>query len=150
VGPVGLVLKAGIWYLVAQKGSSFRTYRVGKISDAEALDDPYTRPAKFDLAGWWARSSREYEASSYTHSATIRLSPRGRSRLDLLGPYVVEAAATTASEPDNEGWIRCTIPLESAGQGIPELLRLGVDVEIVSPVALRNQMVQVLHGMLEH
>lgn len=76
VGPIGLVLKAGIWYLVAQKGNSFRTYRVGKISAAEALDEPYVRPPKFDLAGWWARSSREYEVSSYGNSAIIRLSPR--------------------------------------------------------------------------
>jgi len=150
VGPVGLVLKAGVWYLVAQKGSAFRTYRVGRISEVEALDEPYTRPPKFDLAAWWARSSREYEVSSYTNSATIRLSPRGRTLLDLLGPYVLEAVAKTASEPDRQGWIRCTIPLESAGYGIPELLRLGVEVEVISPPALRTQIAQVLRNTLLH
>jgi predicted DNA-binding transcriptional regulator YafY len=111
VGPLGLVLKAGIWYLVAQKGSSIRTYRVGRISEAEALDEPYVRPTNFNLAAWWARSSREYEESSYHDSATVRLSPRGRSLLDLLGPYVVEAVARSASKPDKWGWVRCTIPL---------------------------------------
>jgi predicted DNA-binding transcriptional regulator YafY len=150
VGPVGLVLKAGIWYLVAQKGNSFRTYRVGRISEAEALDEPYTRPPNFDLAAWWARSSREYEVSSYTESATIRLSPRGRSLLDLLGPYVVEAVAKTASKPDRRGWVRCTIPLEPAGLGIRELMRLGVEVEIISPGALRTRMAQVLRNTLRH
>ena len=150
VGPVGLVLKAGIWYLVAQKGNSFRTYRVGRISEAEALDESYSRPPKFDLAAWWTRSSRDYEVSSYTGSATIRLSPRGRSLLDLLGPYVVEAAAKTASEPDRRGWVRCTIPLEAAEFGIRELMRLGVEVEVISPVALRTQMAQTLRHTLQH
>jgi predicted DNA-binding transcriptional regulator YafY len=150
VGPVGLVLKAGVWYLVAQKGNAFRTYRVGKIRDAEALDEPYTRPQKFDLAAWWARSSREYELSSYTGSATVRLSPRGRSLLDLLGPYVVEAVAKTASAPDEHGWVRCTIPLESQDHGIPELMRLGIEVEVISPAALRTRMAKVLRDTLQH
>jgi predicted DNA-binding transcriptional regulator YafY len=149
VGPVGLVLKAGVWYLVAQKGTSFRTYRVGRISEAEALDEPYTRPLKFDLAAWWARSSREYEVNTYRDSATIRLSPHGRSLLDLLGPYVMEAVAKTASEPDRHGWVRCTIPLESAEHGFRELMRIGDDVEVISPVALRTQMAQTLRKTLQ-
>jgi predicted DNA-binding transcriptional regulator YafY len=55
VGPLGLVLKGGVWYLVAQKGNAFRTYRVGRISGAEALSENYPRPPKFDLGAWWAK-----------------------------------------------------------------------------------------------
>jgi predicted DNA-binding transcriptional regulator YafY len=149
VGPVGLVLKGGIWYLVAQKGNAFRTYRVGRISQAETLDEPYARPPKFDLAAWWKRSSREYEVSTYRDTATVRLSPRGRSLLGLLGPYVVEAVAKTASEPDERGWIRCAIPLESGDLGIRELLRLGADVEVVSPASVRTSITQALRGALQ-
>ncbi|MEO8754138.1 MAG: YafY family protein, partial [Casimicrobiaceae bacterium] len=148
VGPVGLVLKAGIWYLVAQKGNAFRTYRVGRIADAEALEEPYDRPPKFDLAAWWARSSHDYEASSYRDSATVRLSRRGWSLLELLGPYVVESAAKTASKPDRRGWVRCTIPLEAGETGIRELMRLGVELVVVAPAALRKQMAQTLRQML--
>jgi predicted DNA-binding transcriptional regulator YafY len=150
VGPLGLVLKAGVWYLVAQKGNSFRTYRVGRISEAEVLDEPYSRPPRFDLAAWWERSSREFEESSYRESATVRLSPRGRLLLDLLGPYVAAAAAKTASEPDHKGWVSCTIPLESAGYGIGELMRLGVEVEVVSPAVLRSRMADTLREALRH
>jgi len=150
VGPLGLVLKAGVWYLVAQKGSAFRTYRVGRITEAEVLEETYARPAKFDLGGWWARSSREYEESAYRETVTVRLSPRGRLLLDMLGPYVLAAAAKTASEPDQRGWITCTIPLESADYGIRELMRLGVEAEVVSPEALRIQMAQTLRDALRH
>ena len=150
VGPVGLVLKAGIWYLVAEKGHSFRTYRVGRISEVQALDEPYTRPPKFDLAAWWARSSHEYELNTYRDSAMVRLSPRGRSLLGLLGPHVVEAVAKTASNPDRRGWVRCAIPLESGDFGMRELLRLGDEVEVISPSTLRLRMAQKLRQMLKH
>jgi predicted DNA-binding transcriptional regulator YafY len=150
LGPIGLVLKAGAWYLVAQKGDSFRTYRAARISEAETLDEPYSRPADFDLAAYWVRSSRAFEIESYRESATIRLSPRGRSLLELLGPYVVDAVAKTAGKPDRRGWVRCTIPLESAEFGIRELMRLGEDVEVISPAALRTQMVATLRKMMLH
>ncbi len=148
VGPLGLVLKSGIWYLVAQKGSALRTYRVGRISQAEILDETYSRPAAFDLAAWWAQSSRDYERGSYHGNATIRLSPRGCARVELLGPYVEDAVSKSASPPDRRGWVTCTIPLESAEHGVSELMRLGVDVEVVAPAAMRKKMVAALQQAL--
>ena len=127
VGPMGVVLKAGIWYLVAQKGDAFRTYRVGRMAETEALAEQYVRPRNFDLAAWWARTSREYEVASYRGRAIIRLSPRGRLLVDMLGPYVAQAVAQTAGAPDGRGWVRCTIPIESIEYGIRELMRLGLD-----------------------
>jgi len=150
VGPLGLVLKGGVWYLVAQKGNAFRTYRVGRMSGAEALSENYPRPPKFDLGAWWAKSSREYEMSTYRESAAIRLSPRGRALVGMLGPYVVEAVVKTATEPDAYGWIRCTIPLESGDLGIRELLRLGADVEVVSPATVRASVARALREALRH
>jgi predicted DNA-binding transcriptional regulator YafY len=149
VGPVGVVLKAGVWYLVAQKGSALRTYRVGRMSETQALDEPYVRPPDFDLAAWWERSSREYEVSSYRARAVVRLSPRGCSLIEMLGPYVAQAVAQTAGPPDQRGWVRCTIPIESMEYGIRELMRLGADAEIVSPPALRVRMAQALREALQ-
>ncbi len=150
VGPLGLVLKAGIWYLVAQKGSTTRTYRAVRIADAVVLDETFDRPPRFDLAAFWARSSRDYEANAYRDSATIRLSPRGRALADLLGPYVEAAVAKTAGKPDRRGWIRCTIPLESAESGVRELMRLGAEVEVLAPATLREQMTKMLRQVLRH
>jgi predicted DNA-binding transcriptional regulator YafY len=148
LGPLGLVLKAGIWYLVAQKGNAFRTYRVGRISAAEPQEERFARPKSFDLAAYWAQSSRDYELGTYRDHATIRLSPRGLKILDLLGPYVVQEAEKSIGNADGQGWVQCTIPLESAEFGIRELMRLGEEVEIVSPPALRTQMVRTLRKTL--
>jgi predicted DNA-binding transcriptional regulator YafY len=147
LGPLGLVLKGGVWYLVAQNGKSIRTYRAANIHDVQISDENFVRPAKFDLAGYWQKSSRDYEAGVYREHADVRLSQDGLARLDLLGPYVTEAAARTARKPDRQGWVRCTVPIESIDYGVRELMRLGEDVEVIGPPALRARMAAKLEAM---
>jgi predicted DNA-binding transcriptional regulator YafY len=147
LGPLGLVLKGGIWYLVAQSGKSVRSFRAANILDALIADELFARPAKFDLAGYWQKSSRDYEAGVYREHAEVRLSQDGFARLDLLGPYVMDAAARTARKPDRRGWVRCTVPIESIEYGIRELMRLGESVEVIGPPALRTRMAATLAAM---
>lgn len=148
VAPLGLVLKAGVWYLVGQSGASIRTYRVGRIAEARVVDEHFTRPPKFDLAAWWTRSARDYEAGNYRATAVVRLSPQGRALTELLGSYVVDAVANTARQPDRQGWVRCTIPIESIAFSVRELMRLGADVEVIAPAELRRAMALALRETL--
>jgi predicted DNA-binding transcriptional regulator YafY len=140
VAPLGLVLKAGIWYLVAQRGKSIRTYRVANIHDARISDEVFVRPKGFDLAAHWEKASRAYETGVYHEHADVRLSPRGMSMLDLLGPHVARAAIETSGTPDRAGWVRCTLPLESFDFGVRELMRLGAEVNVLGPPPLRALM----------
>jgi predicted DNA-binding transcriptional regulator YafY len=142
LAPLGLVLKGGVWYLVAQRGTSIRTYRAANIYDVEICRESFTRPKGFDLAAHWDKASRAYEAGVYHEHAVVRLSPNGMRLLGLLGPHVTEAAAQTAGKPDRRGWVRCTLPLESADGGVRELLRLGEDMNVIGPPALRAQLAE--------
>jgi predicted DNA-binding transcriptional regulator YafY len=146
--PLGLVLKGGYWYLVAERSGSLRTYRVSAIAEAQLLEEGFSRPKEFDLASYWTSSSREYERSVYSAKAELRLSPRGRAMLATLGCYVVDAAERTASRPDAQGWVRCIVPVGATEFGIRELMLLGEEVEILAPAALRAQMAQMLRRML--
>jgi len=143
--PLGLVLKGGVWYLIAQGGQSgggktIRTYRVANIQDVSVVDDAVVRPKDFDLKAHWEAASRDYEAGVYRVHAEVRLSPKGRALLRMLGPHVVATADETASDPDMAGWVRCTVPIESNDDGVRELLRLADDVEVTGPPALRAEM----------
>jgi predicted DNA-binding transcriptional regulator YafY len=140
--PLGLVLKAGVWYLVAQGGKSIRTYRAAKIYDAEICPDTFVRPEDFDLAEHWQRAAQSYEAGVYRGRADVCLSPRGMELLDLLGTHVVEAAAASAGVPDRAGWVRCTLPIESLDQGVRDLLRIGDHVKVIGPQKLRAQLAE--------
>ncbi|MEU7528362.1 WYL domain-containing protein [Saccharothrix sp. NPDC042600] len=124
--PLGLVLKAGAWYLVAAKDDQPRTCRVSSIEDARPLPDTFTRPAGFTLAAYWRDQVERYERADDT--ATIRLSPRGVAALpDVLGPRAAALATDTLATPDETGWHTATIPLGSVAHATTGLLRLGPD-----------------------
>ncbi|WP_308164193.1 helix-turn-helix transcriptional regulator [Nonomuraea sediminis] len=137
--PYGLVLKAGRWYVVARCGEQIRTYRVSQILALHPLPSRFTRPASFSLAGFWRAYTEEFEASLRRGQACVRLSPAGFERLGhLMTPGVVSAAAASASEPDEAGWVRVTVPIESVSHATGEFLRLGGEMEILSPPELRE------------
>src|SRR5436190_22564811 len=56
VEPLGVVLKSGVWYVVAAREGQPRTYRVSRIQTAELLDERFERPEDFDLADYWTES----------------------------------------------------------------------------------------------
>ncbi|WP_329180896.1 WYL domain-containing protein [Streptomyces decoyicus] len=139
--PYGLVLKSGIWYLVAAAESRIGTYRVTQVLDAILGDERFDRPQDFDLGSYWTSYLDDFQTRRYTGSATIRISPRGRRRLpDNLPPEVVRAVESTATAVGDDGWVEAVIPTESTEHACGELLRLGTDVEVVAPTELRQAM----------
>ncbi|MFE2939989.1 helix-turn-helix transcriptional regulator [Streptomyces sp. NPDC059255] len=139
--PYGLVVKSGIWYLVAAAESRIATYRVAQVLDAMLSDERFDRPQDFDLGAYWTSYLDDFQTRRYTGTATIRLSPRGRRRLpDSLPPEVVRAVDATATAVGDDGWVEAVVPTESTGHACGELLRLGIDVEVVAPTELRQAM----------
>ncbi|MCP3805048.1 WYL domain-containing protein [Allokutzneria sp. A3M-2-11 16] len=147
--PLGLVLKAGVWYLVATGGGGGpRTYRVSSIEDAEPLPTAFTRPADFDLAEFWRTQVDRYESAESAGVAEIRLSPNGVAALtDVLGPRAAQSALRTLAPTDPDGWRRATIPLESVSHAAAGLLRLGADVQVLTPAELLAHMTGTVHAM---
>jgi predicted DNA-binding transcriptional regulator YafY len=146
--PHGIVLKAGKWYLVARAGTPMRTYRVSQIFGLATLDDQFEREAGFDLAAYWQSAVVEFRAGLQQGEATIRLSADGRERLrELFSTAVVDAADATATEPDEHGWVTAVVPIESLRHAEVEFLRLGGDVEIVSPAGLRDRMTGIARSL---
>src|SRR5437870_5303738 len=50
VDPLGLVLKAGAWYLVARRSVGMRVYRVSRFASVRILGQSFQRPSDFDLS----------------------------------------------------------------------------------------------------
>jgi predicted DNA-binding transcriptional regulator YafY len=145
--PLGLVLKSGVWYLVAMRNGRALSYRASNVVAAEILDQPFERPADFDLASYWTNSARDFETSLFRGTASVRLSPLGRELLTGLGAFAVRTANETAGPPDAAGWISCDIPLEPTAYGLRDLLRFGAEIEVLAPATLRQAMQRVLSQM---
>ena len=145
--PLGLVLKAGAWYLVAAESGQPRSYRVTRILRLTVTDETFERPADFDLAEFWATRSAHLRDHLYRAEARVRLSPQGQRMAFLLGPVVRRAVADSAGAPDSEGWIEAVIPTESDKHAVHELLRLGAEVEVLEPAAVRDAIAAAARGI---
>jgi predicted DNA-binding transcriptional regulator YafY len=146
--PHGIVLKAGKWYLVARDQRGMRTYRINQILDLAVLDESFERAEDFELAGYWTAGINEFRAGLHQGKATIRVSPAGRERAAALyNAETVRALRATASPPDQGGWIRAVVPIESTENALSEFLRLGADVEIIEPPELRARMTAIARGL---
>lgn len=159
VSPLGLVLKAGVWYLVALPVASAgaaaapgtakggpRTYRVSSIRAATALATPVRRPARFDLPGYWAASIQRFESEIYTGHAQVLATPAGLRGLRVLSSAVARAVAAAKPSRRNDGRVAVSMPIESVEHACGQLMRLSPQVEVLRPAALRRALVQRLRA----
>ncbi|WP_127504478.1 helix-turn-helix transcriptional regulator [Actinoplanes solisilvae] len=146
--PLGVVLKAGRWYLVAATATRTTAYRVSNILDAELLDEPAERPGDFELAGFWRDWTERYERSVYTATATVRMTAAALERMGyVFPPEMSRVARAEAGEPDETGWLVTRVPIESVRHGHIELLKLGAEAEVLDPPELRECFVATARGL---
>jgi predicted DNA-binding transcriptional regulator YafY len=135
--PLGLVLKAGVWYLVAQADGQPRTYRVSRVSRVTTLDEIFERPERFDLAAFWTESSAAYERDTPRVEVVLRIA---RDRLDRLRGVIGERPYDTLErldDADPDGWIRVRVKLDWPNEVTTQLLAVGPGCELVEPQHLR-------------
>lgn len=136
VQPLGLVLKGGIWYLVAHGARKVRIFRMSNISAIQVLAEHFERPVDFNLADWWNAEQVRFEAELFSQVAQFRLSPLGAKRLAALSPRGAEAVRLGKAGPD--GWMLVSMAIENSEHGARELLGLGAELEILTPPDFRN------------
>ncbi len=141
IEPLGLVLKAGAWHVVGQRGDGadrVRTFKVAGIVDYQVLEACFERPRDFDLGAYWQQSVMRFEAGLRPLRATVRASSQGRAWLIEQGAYAARAVAG-ADEPDASGWARLMLPIENYRQAARLLLGVAPEVEAIEPAALREE-----------
>jgi predicted DNA-binding transcriptional regulator YafY len=148
IEPLGLVLKAGAWYVVGRRGRIARTYKLSNMHDVQRLRQHFKRPREFDLAAYWADATQRFEEGVYRDFATLRASAAGLKRLTGFSPVVAQAVRQTATPPDADGWVRVTVPIESIDHAAREMLKLGAEAEVLEPAALRERLAQTARATL--
>ncbi len=143
--PLGLVLKAGAWYLVARavkaagtRDPSVRTYRLASLMELE-VGAAFRRPRAFDLAATWQASAARFESELRAVDVRVRVTPRGLKWL--------ANARLPFSDRDGD---EVTVRVESVEQGARQLLAFGGEIEVLSPPALRHALAQQATAVLAH
>ena len=144
VEPLGLVLKAGIWYVAARSPGRVDPgmFRLSSVHSLQLLDETFAPPPDFDLAAWWRASTARFEAGLYTAKARLRVSEIGFRRLTQFSPTVSEAAHDSAELCEVEGCVEVEVPIESVDHASHQMLRLGTEAEVLSPPELRAALYQ--------
>lgn len=143
VDPYGLVVKAGVWYLVCAAHGHIRVHRISYLVDARLSDERFERPADFDLAAYWQASCAEYEQNRSLYSVIVRVAPDFVPVLPrYLGSGIREKIAR-AQPPDAEGWVTLELAFESLEAARDRLLDFGRGVEVLEPYALRRSLLDI-------
>jgi predicted DNA-binding transcriptional regulator YafY len=152
IDPLGLVLKGGAWYLVAgHGGATVRSYRVGRVVEADVVDEPVARPDGFDLADWWRASMEAFDDVLFRFGVELRVSEFGLRGLPHAVPGAPArdaVAAARAAGSDAEGWYLVNLRMESEDVALHQLTGLGADVEVLAPVTLRKRLAEVGEAMV--
>ena len=107
------------------------------------------RPARFDLARYWAESVARFEAELFTDHADVLATPAGLKHLRYLNAAVARAVADARPSRRRDGRVALRIPVESVDHGAGQLLRLAPEVEVTGPARLRKAIVSRLRCQSE-
>jgi len=150
IDPLGLVLKAGVWYLVALSGRtrSLRTFRVSRVQSVKDLDQCVERPPDFDLAAHWAEAGAAFFETMQRVDVRVRIQAGSVWALRYaLDPEGARRAIAAAGEPDADGWVEVTLGVEHLDMAAHALLPFGGELEVLDPPELRQRMADTAAAM---
>ena len=161
VCPLGLVNKAGIWYLVAASGERLgpapgpadsgrepTVFRVGRVTSALALTDGFDRPPDFELGAFWSAWSASFVTSR------PRLEVRVRASADAIAVFpevfgdAVRPALDAAPPADERGFRDVALTFEHEAAAVQRLAGFGGQVEVLSPPAVRARLIATARALL--
>ena len=148
--PLGLVLKAGAWYLVARTAGkeTVRTYRLASMLDLRSSGRTFKRPRSFDLARTWAESSARFESELRKLHARVRVSPRGMKWLNNARIPAVALLTEGRRTSARRDWHDVQMPIESIEQGARQVLSFGAEIEVIEPPELRAEVLRQVRQLM--
>ncbi|MEU9957393.1 YafY family protein [Streptomyces sp. NPDC050982] len=136
VDPYGLVAKAGVWYLVADRRGRPRLFRADRVRTARPTDAPVRRRPGVELADVWEVLRRRVEERPGGIGVTVRVR---RDRFDLF--LRLHGGALT-EPPEDDGtspWVTARLGYGVVGEARP-LLAFGDRLEVLSPPEVREEL----------
>jgi predicted DNA-binding transcriptional regulator YafY len=168
VCPLGLVNKAGIWYLVAAAGERVGTagaaagrgagaadadpgpavFRVGRVTSAQVLADVFDRPPDFALAAFWGRWSASFMTSRPRLEVRVRASAGAIAVFPEVFGDAVRPALDAAPPADERGFRDVGLTFEHEAAAVQRLAGFGGEVEVLSPPAVRARLIATARALL--
>ena len=143
IDPLGLVSKAGVWYLIARLSEEreMRSFRVERMRSVEELPTRFERPEDFDLEAYWRETSSKFVRNSPEYAVTLRVA------LESIESVTLYWTSEILDRDDVHGVVRVAFPGPEAA--LFAVLSWGARVTIVEPLELRALIVERAREALE-
>jgi predicted DNA-binding transcriptional regulator YafY len=145
--PLGLVLKAGIWYVIAREACTVRGYRADRFQRVAMTGQRFGRPDGFDLSSFWATWRENFERGLPVVMVSIRARPGCLNRLRHSVEPAHARKVNWDAPPDETGWVQLLLPFEKLEYAHITLLGFGADIEVLDPGELRGLMMATAAAM---
>ncbi|MEU9368388.1 YafY family protein [Streptomyces avermitilis] len=145
VDPYGLVSKAGVWYLVADRRAKPQLFRADRVRSANLLADPVRRRPGVELADAWEVLRRRVEERPSEIEVTVRVR---RDRLDMFRRL---SASSLAALPEDDGeseWVTARLSYGFVREA-RQLLMFSDLVEVVAPPEVREELARAAASVTE-
>jgi predicted DNA-binding transcriptional regulator YafY len=158
VEPLGLVNKAGTWYLVTTrhpahgnqtaKSREPMVFRAGRVTSARLLVAEAARPDGFDLAEFWER----WSAAFVTSRSQVEVRVRATTTALGIFPYVFGDAGRRAAEAAGpagaDGLREVVLTFEEERVAAHRLAGFGGEVTVISPESVRTELIATAKELL--
>ncbi|GGU13321.1 helix-turn-helix transcriptional regulator [Streptomyces lateritius] len=142
VDPLGLVWKAGCWYLVAATEEGLRSFRHTRVISVVDTGEPARRPEGFDLAAAWQSLAADVERRLRTTTVRAVADP---SALPVLHELLGERLRTGRELSDGRRHFEADGP--SLDLLAAQLAGFGARVEVLGPPEARARMARLGHEL---
>ncbi len=144
VCPLGLVAKAGVWYLVADTDAGRRTFRLDRVVSVEATGRDFQRPDDFDLTSAWREITVAFEQRYWNVSLVGEAEPWALKILMIIPGLGVEVG-----DPTGSGRCRVVLQGHSLESVTRQLAGLVGGLEILEPPEAREMLASMGRGLVE-
>jgi predicted DNA-binding transcriptional regulator YafY len=137
VDAYGLVVKAGVWYLVYAHRGRVSARRLAEFLDVRDAGEPFSRPSAFDLQAFWEGWCVARVELGAAYRVRVRVAPDAVAWLPIYLGSGSREAPPVVGRTDREGWGEYELTFRHLEEARSRLLALGGAVEVLAPDALR-------------
>ena len=142
--PLGLVAKAGVWYLVAGGAAGPRTYRAARLALLVTTDETFAPPDDFDLTEFWRAHVEEVEQLRSGVAATLRVE-------EWVVPILQQQFGRYCTVLARDGeLVRIEVRAHLIVGLAEQLAGWGDRIDVVSPPRLRDELRRIGTELLSH
>ena len=149
IWPLGLVAKAGVWYVVGQRADHIMVLPVERLLQVRMREQRFEREPDFDLVVFWRMWCAENEDGRLLFCTTVRVDAEQLPLLRGVLGDAIRAEGGQIGEVGSDGRVSLRLWFTNFEEARGQILSYGRALEVAEPPALRLSVADYARRILE-